>query len=366
MDRVHKHDGGRGPAGPVVVGGFTSGRAGARQGLGLHVAADGPGTPYLPVHVLDLPSPTFGAYCAPRRVLYVSHSAGSRLSAVGVDLAGGRLSTLDEVATHSTNPVHVTLSPDHRHLLAASFTSGHVGVVALAPDGGFAGPLTSLSVDGATGPRPEQTGSQPHQVVISPDGRHVLVPDRGTDQVHVYSFDGASGRLRRVGGAAATPGAGPRHLAFHPADAAVLFVVNELDSTVRVHGWDGARGRLTPGPAVPTIPPDWTGDNSAAGIAVAAAGPFVYVSNRGHDSVVRFEVAPDGSGPRAPRWFPAGGRTPRFIGTSPDGSRLWVCAQGSDLVTVFEIDPVDGALNPVGELAFDAPACVTFLEGTGR
>lgn len=359
MDDVYKSD----HLAPVVVGGFTSDRPGPPQGLGLYIAAAG-ASAYTLADVLDLRSPTFGAYCPRRGVLYVSHSAGSQLSAVTVDVDAGGLSRLDEVATGSVNPVHVALSPDRRHLVAASFTSGHVGVVALGPDGAFAAPMTSVAVGGALGPRAEQTGSQPHQVVFTPDGRHVLVPDRGTDQVHVYAFDGEAGTLERVGGAPAAAGAGPRHLAFLPADPSAVVVVNELDSTARVHTWDGERGRLDPGPVVSTVPPDFSGANSAAGIALAGGGRFVYVSNRGHDSVVRFDAA-DG-GLSEPRWFPAGGRTPRFVGATPDGSHLWVGAQGSDRAIRFEVHQDDGALTPVEELAFTAPACVTVLDGAAR
>src|SRR5258707_15153108 len=92
------------------------------------------------------------------------------------------------------------------------------------------------------------------------------------------------------GDAAMGPGAGPRHLAFPPT-LPLVFVANELDSTVATLRFDATRGALSPQATVSTLPPGWTGTNYPADIHIAANGRTLYVSNRGHNSIAVFSVA---------------------------------------------------------------------------
>jgi len=56
------------------------------------------------------------------------------------------------------------------------------------------------------------------------------------------------------------PGAGPRHIAFHPT-LPLVFVANELDSTVATLRFDAERGALSPLDTFSTVPAGWTGTN---------------------------------------------------------------------------------------------------------
>ena len=112
-------------------------------------------------------------------------------------------------------------------------------------------------------------------------------------------------------------GAGPRHIGFNPR-LPYAYVINELDSTVATFRFTGS-GTLEPLQIVPSIPATFTGDNTGAAIDVAPSGRFVYVSNRGHDSIGIFRVD-ESTGLLSPvAWEPTKGATPRFIGLDPSG-----------------------------------------------
>ena len=143
------------------------------------------------------------------------------------------------------------------------------------------------------------------------------------------------------------PGAGPRHLAWHPSGR-YLYAVAELASTVTVLRWDGERGALAVLQTVTTLPPGFAGESAAAEIAVSGDGRYVYASNRGDDSIAVFAVDP-AAGTLAPAGLVgAGGRAPRHFALDPSGRWLLVAHQGSDSLQAFRIDPVNGLPSPAG------------------
>jgi 6-phosphogluconolactonase len=128
-------------------------------------------------------------------------------------------------------------------------------------------------------------------IVFDPSGRFVLVADKGLDRVFIFRFDASSGQLTptEAGSVTTRPGAGPRHLAFHP-KLPIVWVLNELDSTTTAYRWDDKGGTLTPTQVITTLPTEFTGYSTTAEIAVSSDGLFVYCSNRGHDSVAIYRA----------------------------------------------------------------------------
>jgi 6-phosphogluconolactonase len=147
-------------------------------------------------------------------------------------------------------------------------------------------------------------------------------------------------------------GAGPRRLAFHPAGRA-LYVVNELNSTVTACAFDPDSGRLDPAESASTVPHDVAGENNPSAVRVSPDGRFVYVANRGHDSIAVISTEPR---PRLLANFPSGGEFPRDIAFVDGGRLLHVANERSDLVTTLAVDPEDGGLVPTEQsLAFPGP-----------
>lgn len=302
-------------------------------------------------------NPTYLVIDGPGERLYASHSGQSYLSAFSIDQETAELSLINSQSTSSTNPAHLALSPDGAWVVAASFSSGHVSVLPIEADGSLGELSSLLSTAGDCGPRPEQSSSQPHQIVFA-DG-HVLVPDRGRDLVHIFNWD--NGKLTPTAPGVAPVGSGPRHLAIHPT-LPIAYLVGELDSTMISFSWDAGAGTLTSPGVVSSLPDDFDGSNSGAAIAISRDGQFVYGSNRGHDSICRIPLDDLGRMQAGARtWIPAGGQTPRFVTLAAGDRELWSAAQDSDLVTVVDL----AGRRPNEVIAAVRPSCVALLDAAG-
>jgi len=282
----------------AYVGSFTTAQRKAR-GDGIHVygvdAATGAWTHVQ--HIGDLTNPSFLVLSPDQRFLYSVHGDGDQATAFALDRETGHATLINRAATGGRNGVRQAIDPSGRFLVVANYAGGSVAVLAIAPDGSLTDQHQLVALRGKPGPhKTEQTSSHPHDVVFDPSGRFVLLPDKGLDRVFVFRFDAASGRLSPAepGSVETRPGAGPRHLAFHPT-LPIVWVLNELDSTTATYRWDAERGTLAPIQVVTTLPTDFTGSSTTAEIAVSPDGRFVYGSNRGHDSVTIYAAnAADG------------------------------------------------------------------------
>jgi 6-phosphogluconolactonase (cycloisomerase 2 family) len=99
---------------------------------------------------------------------------------------------------------------------------------------------------------------------------------------------------------------------------------------------------------VPSLPAEFTGDSTAAEIAVSAEGRFVYFSNRGHDSIATCAVDSRTGALTPLHWTPCGGKVPRFIGLHPSGEYLYSTNEQGDTVTAFRVNRQTGGLMPAG------------------
>ncbi|MBT2508170.1 lactonase family protein [Streptomyces sp. ISL-98] len=307
-------------------------------------------------------NPSFLALSPDRRTLYaVDERARGAVTAVRVGQAGPPEVLGESRGTGGADPCHLSVHPGGRFLLTANYTGGSVCVHPIGR-GGVLGEASDVVQHTGSGPDPaRQEGPHAHMVVSDPGGRYVLAVDLGTDSVHTYRLDPRTGRLHERARAAMKPGAGPRHLAFHPSGS-YAYVVNELDSTIAVCAYDRRAGTLTPGAPLPTLPPgtEPTERNYPAAVVISPGGRFLYVSNRGHNSIATFVVECGGAAVRLVSVTPSGGSYPRHIVLDPSGTLLFAANQKSGTVTVFRPDRATGRPDPVGA-AFAAPIPVCVL-----
>jgi 6-phosphogluconolactonase len=208
--------------------------------------------------------------------------------------------------------------------------------------------------------RERQQGPHAHSVMLDRANRFAFSCDLGTDKVMVYRFDPRMGALspNAPPSISMKPGAGPRHLAFHPRRPFV-YVLNELDSTVTALAHDPARGTLRELQTLSALPREFTGANTGADIHCTPDGRFLYCSNRGHDSLAAFVVDARTGTLRSVGHTPSGGKTPRNFVIDPTGRFLIVANQQSDNVVTLRLDPRTGALRPTGQVAqIPSPVCL--------
>ncbi|MEU2717374.1 lactonase family protein [Streptomyces sp. NPDC007205] len=337
---------------PLYVGTYTSVDGG---GTGIGLASYDPSTGLITGSgtLTGVSDPSYLAVHPDGRTLYaVDEREDGGVTAVR--LADRRI--LGARSTGGAGPCHLSVHPSGRWLLSANYGSGSVAVHPVDPSGAL-GERTGLVTHSAPPPGPGQQGPHAHQCLTSPDGGHVLAVDLGTDTVYSYVLDQAKGTLTEVAQARTRPGAGPRHLTFHPGGR-YAYLANEVDDTAAVCAYDPASGRLTIGEPQPTGSDG--GTNYPAQFVVTADGGFAFLANRGHNSLARYAVEADGARLRLLGTVPVGGDFPRQIALSPDGGLLFAANQRSGTVTVFHVDRETGGLRPAGE-PFASPVAVCAL-----
>lgn len=306
-------------------------------------------------------NPSFLALSPDARFLYTANETGEyegrpggSVSAFAVEPKAGALRFLNRQAARGLSPCHVATSPAGRWLLVANYGDGTHTVLPIGADGRLG--AVANQIHNAGTPGPGQGGGHAHCTRVTPDGRFALACDLGLDRVIVYALDEARGTLVEKSSLALPPGAGPRHLAFHPTLPRV-YVINELNSTVAVLARDTATGVLAPLQTVSTLPKGFTGHNGCADIHLSPDGRFLYGSNRGHDSLAAFAVDAHSGTLTARGHAPTGGRTPRSFAVLPDGLIL-VANQDTDTIVAFRAGR-DGLPVPTGAVTHvPAPVCV--------
>ncbi|MBZ5725583.1 MAG: lactonase family protein [Acidobacteriia bacterium] len=310
------------------------------------------------------PGPSFLAAHPNHRFLYAVNEPTNTVSAFAINPKSARLTLLNQAASRGAAPCHLALDRTGRWLAVANYGSGSVAVLPVGPDGKL-GEAAAVVQHHGSGPNPaRQKGPHAHCVLFSSDNRFLLAADLGADKIFVYRFDAATGSLTANDppSASVAPGAGVRHLAFHP-NGKVLYAINELASTVTAFGYDALRGALDEMQTVSTLPEGFTGASTTAEIAVNAAGTFVYGSNRGHDSIALLAIDPQRFTLVPMDYAPTLGKTPRHFTLDPTGAYLLAANQDTGTIAVFRVHPHTGQLQPVGRAPtrVPSPVCVLFV-----
>ena len=276
----------------------------------------------------------------------------------------GRLALLNTRPSGGYGPCHVSVDASGRVLLLANYSGGNVVSYLIGDDGSLGPAASTVQHQGSSVNPQRQKEPHPHGIYPDPTQTRAYVPDLGLDKVLIYRLDATSGRLSPNTPAYATTeaGGGPRHLAFHP-NGRYVYVNLELTSRVAAYRVDAANGALEGFQVVSSLPTGTRAEgNSTAETLVHPSGRFLYVSNRGHDSIAVFAIDPQDGSLRFVETTSTGGRSPRSFGIVPGGRFLVAANQNSGNVTVFHVDPERGTLTRAGgEVAVDRPTYVRFM-----
>lgn len=258
--------------------------------------------------------------------------------------------------TGGTDPCHVAVSPDGRHVCCANFADGRVTVFPLDPVGNV---LPEKTVYAHTGHGPDparQKGPHAHSILFAPDGREMLVPDLGVDVLKAYAVTQTGILPDEKSDVALAAGSGPRAGEWSR-DGKNLYIVHELDSGItHLRREDGKLKVIS---RVSTLDSGYSGENDCADIHLTPDGRYLYASNRGSNTIAIFRVEKDGSLTAAGH-VPCGGRTPRNFAIDPSGRYLLSGNQDSDCIAVFAIAE-DGQLKQVFCFPTPMPVCIRFF-----
>lgn len=319
-------------------------------------------------------NPSFLAIHPNGKVLYavseVDEREGKPTGAVGAFAIlrdTGELTRINEQPSEGAAPCYVSVDRKGRVVLVANYNGGNVALLPIEPSGALSA-ATSVEKHSGRGPNAErQEGPHAHCVVADPSNRFALAVDLGIDRVVLYRLDVGGRSLRHMesGDAMLKPGAGPRHLAFHP-HLPLVYVANELDSTVTTLRLERDDSTLAVLGTRSTLPDGWSGTSYVADIHVAPSGRTLYVSNRGHNSIAVFAIGEATGLLALEQVVSTGGDWPRNFSLDPTGRWLVVGNQRSGSVVVLQRDQATGRLTPTGkQLTVAAPACVRFRQRVG-
>ena len=320
--------------------------------------------------ITGITNPSYLAFDSSCRYLYAVNELKSyqdeptgTVSAFSVDSKTGQLKFLNKKPTGGTDPCHLTVDKTGRHVLLANFMSGSVCVLPIRADGSLGDASDFKQHQGSSIDPNRQQGPHAHAVTLDESNRHAFVPDLGLDKTLIYRFNVESGRLEpsEEPWVALKPGAGPRHLVFHP-NGQYAYLINELDSTTTAYNYDCRKGRLLDIQTISTLPEDYHGTNTCADVHVSPSGKFLYGSNRGHDSIVIYKIDQTTGRLHCIGHESSRGNTPRNFAIDPAGNFLLAANQDSDTIVTFLIDPQSGQLHPSGQITgVPTPVCVKII-----
>lgn len=273
-----------------------------------------------------------------RRTLYASlRSAPFRVLGFRID-GRGWLSPLGEAALPESM-ANIATDRSGRWLFAASY-GGHVASIGVLATDGTPGPVQQVL----------PTGRNAHAALPSPDNRFLFITNLGSDQVMQMRFDATSGQVEPNDPPllACRPGAGPRHLVFHPGGR-WAYLLNELDAGVDLLELDTERGTLALRRTWSTLPAGFDGKPWSADIHLTPDGRHLYTSERTGSLLTGWRVDADTGELGLIGHWPTETQ-PRGFKISPDGRWLLAAGQVSNRITSYRIDADSGALTPVAWL----------------
>ncbi len=299
--------------------------------------------------------PSVMALSPDRRTLYVGHRTQPAISSFRIDPASGGLTLLGTIPqAHAPT----FLAPDRtgRYLLCAYYQGGGAAVYHLGGDGAV----------GATSHDWLATANGAHAIQTDPSNRFAFIPhiarlndnvleppkdNPGPNMILQFRFDASTGRL-----SGNTPArveqpdrVGPRHYCFHPS-LDVVYFSNEQGCGVTAYRLDRTSGTLAAVQTISSLPAGVSVRNTCSQIHLTPSGKFLYVANRGHNSIAGFAVDAATGHLTAAGHVPTEA-VPSAFGLDPAGRFLYAAGTASGRLASYRINGETGSLTP---LATDA------------
>ena len=311
-------------------------------------AGSGKLTPKAEVPVSGGPSAL--AISPDRNVLYAGHRNVPEISSWRIDHNTGGLTKNGSV---SPGGAAAYLSTDRkgRYLLSSYYQVGYAAVHPLGDDGAVGGPpIEWLATD---------VGA--HAIQTDPSNRFAFVPhiarlrdnvmepvkeDYGPNVIFQFRFDENTGHLTPNSPLRVEPEErlGPRHFCFHPTQD-ILYFSDEQGCSVTGYRLNTSTGTLSAFQTITTLPDGHTGRNTCSQIQISSSGKFLYVPNRGHNSIAAFSV--DATGQLTSIGQVSTEVVPSSFSLDPEGKFLFAAGSESGRLASYRINGDTGELTPL-------------------
>ena len=350
----------------VFVSAFAAGDDGAIHAYRLNLKT---GELKLSHRTTDVEHPFFTALSPDGKFLYSIHAKqfggkeNEQVAAYAIEGRSGRLKLLNRQSAMGTASCFLDVDATGKTVLVANYSTGSVASLPVNKDGSLGESAAFIQHAGSSVDPKRQKGPYAHSIVVSPDNRFAYAADLGIDKILIYRLDPKTSKLAPGSPSfvKTPPGAGPRHLTFHP-HGKHLYAINELKNSVTRFDQDAKTGALSIRETVSTLPAEFEGTSYCADLRITPDGKFLYGTNRGHDSIAIYRLAKDG-GLKRIGIEPSLGKGPQNLLITPDGGLLLCANMPGNNVVVFRINRKTGALKAVGDpVSVPKPSCIRLLE----
>lgn len=341
----------------MIVGTYTSGKS---EGIYVYKFNTENGT-CVPVSIAKgIKNPSFIAVSADSRNVYSVSEGDGAGSVTAYSFRQGKLAALNSQPSGGQGPCYLAIDKTGKWLATGNYGSGSFAILPVKNDGSLGVPAVTVNHQGKSVNASRQEKPHVHATVFSPDNRQLLVPDLGIDKVMLYSFNEKNGTIAAPQPAFATsaPGAGPRHLDFHPSGNYV-YLMEELTGTISVFSYDND-GKMNLVQHISSHPAGYAGVIGSADIHVSPDGKFLYASNRGDaNNIAIFSIDEKNGKLTSVGYQSTSGKTPRNFNFDPTGNYLIVANQNSDNLVIFKRDVKTGLLTALPkQVEVGNPVCV--------
>src|SRR5437667_5207981 len=310
-------------------------------------------------------APSVFAVSPDRRVVYVGYRGTPGIESCGIDSASGALTSLGRIATEHP-PTYLAADRAGKFLLSAYYQGAYAAVHPLGSDGAVSGPALER----------QNTAPGAHAILTDPSNRFAYVPHiarqmdnvleppkniPGPNFIAQFRFDAATGRLHPNAPFKLDPPGpiGPRHYCFHPT-LDLAYFSDEQGCSVTAYHVDRASGTLSVVATTPSLPGGATVRNTCSQIYLTPSARFLYVGNRGHNSIAGFAVD-SATGRLTPAGHAPTEAVPTAFGLDSTGTFLFAAGTASGRLASYRVDGATGALAPldiytVGRRPAAAPA----------
>lgn len=334
----------------LFVGTYTNGKS---EGIYVFDFDAGQGTATAVDVAKGVSNPSYVALSSDGKYLYAANENGgaeATISAFSVDAKTGKLHFLNKKPSEGDAPCYVTVSEGGQWVFAANYSGGNLVGYHVEKDGSLGDRKQVIQHEGK-GNTDGQTKPHVHSTIFHPDGKTLLVCDLGLDKIFAYDFNEKTNGLPLTAAkppfASTHPGAGPRHLSFHP-NKKWFYVIEEMSGFVSA--WEYSKSGMKEIGRIDAHPKGYTGNRGSGDIHVSPDGQFVYASNRfqANDiAILKIDPATGQLSTVANQSLTT--QKPRNFVISPDGKWMLVAGQDADFIEVFSINKETGLLTATGK-----------------
>ena len=286
-----------------------------------------------------------------RNTIYVGRRGLQDIASFRVDQNDGSLSLIG-TASLQGEPVHLSTDRQGKFVLSAYYYQKTAAVHRVNDAGAAEIPPVEWL----------QTAMGAHSIQTDPSNRFAFVPhiarlndnvlepfkeSHGPNAIFQFRFDENTGHLTPNSPSKVEPEErlGPRHFCFHPS-LDIVYFSDEQGCSVTAYHLDTSAGTLSAFQTITTLPEGHTERNTCSQIQISASGKFLYVPNRGHNSIASFSVDPS-NGRLTATGHVSTEAVPSSFSLDPEGRFMFAAGSASGRLASYRIDGETGQPSPL-------------------